>query len=153
DEVRAFMRGVRIPPELRAEHERNLATLHAVDHLEQLVEALREPPARHLLDDPVRTVPRTVLCDALARDEAWLAGGSDPAAERMRALSLGMAGVRKEGRVEALSAAARGELDPDEALARIEALRWLDAVLYHVWRSTHHLEPPGTGSTTDSPAT
>jgi hypothetical protein len=31
-------------------------------------------------------------------------------------------------------------MEPEVALAEIEAMRWLDACAYHLWRAVHHLE-------------
>jgi phosphate:Na+ symporter len=54
-----------------------------------------------------------------------------------------VAQYRRSRRDEVLGLAASGEVEPGDALERLEGLRWLDRVVYHVWRSVHHLAAPG----------
>lgn len=42
-------------------------------------------------------------------------------------------------REEILHRTATGEIGPDHALRLLEAMRWVDALLYHIWRAVHHL--------------
>ncbi len=63
--------------------------------------------------------------------------------DRVCALSRDMAQHRKARRLEALALAVSGDVNPDAALERLEALRWLDRVTYHVWRSVRHPSAPG----------
>jgi phosphate:Na+ symporter len=142
DDVRRFLRVVRAAGPEGGIAERNLSIMHSIDHLEQLVGLLRAPPAADL--DRAAEAIRAEVGAALSRDEAWLSGGTAPAAAELEGLSARMAEERRRRRLLALEGAAAGEMDPDGALSLIEALRWLDAALYHVWRSTRHLEtgPP-----------
>jgi phosphate:Na+ symporter len=68
-------------------------------------------------------------------------------------MSQSIAGIRRAQRVELLASTARGELEPEDAMGRLEAMRWLDRLAYHVWRAIYHLSeelreqvplPPGT---------
>jgi phosphate:Na+ symporter len=47
--------------------------------------------------------------------------------------------LRKTHRIATLSSVASGGLTADEAIARVDAVRRLDALAYHAWRSAAHL--------------
>jgi phosphate:Na+ symporter len=47
--------------------------------------------------------------------------------------------LRKDHRSATLSSVASGRLTADEAIARVEAVRRLEALAYHAWRSAAHL--------------
>lgn len=132
-------------------HDRFVATLHAVDHLERLADALRQT-------EPVRVIPtdadaRRVAAEldrSLDAPLAWLRGGGEradaaPSAEMERA-SLAIAELRRGSRPRLMERTATGDLEPDDALRRLDALRWLDRIAYHAWRATHHLALPVPGS-------
>ena len=46
--------------------------------------------------------------------------------------------------------AVRGRLDADATIGKLDALRWLQRVAYHVWRIDHHLRHSGSEEDTDS---
>lgn len=138
DRVRAFLARVRTSPEDAEVHRRHQSVLHAIDHLERLREALLTPDHPTGLQDPDVARLRQRVADALGRaarqvvgppaDVAWLAAASQAVAEERRA-----------HRPELLQRTAEGEVDPDVTLARLEAMRRVDRVLYHVWRAAAHL--------------
>lgn len=149
-ETRAFLRDVRTSPSSTTEHGRHLAVLHALDHLDRLTEMLEEDTAgRRIQDDGGETL-RKELIGLLEHVGQWLeaSDGHSPA-EALEARSLQMAEHRKRRRIEILELAASGALDPDEALERLEGLRWLDRLIYHVWRAVHHLAAPGDEQVVD----
>lgn len=141
-EVRDFLRHLRTSPAMAREHARHLSVLHAVDHLDRLGEALREAPHRRWFQgDDLETWGASVA-DTLAQVEGELMGEGALSVDRLRGLSQGLAEHRRARRLEVLASAARGEASPGEALQRLEALRWLDRVVYHGWRASHHLAAP-----------
>jgi len=73
----------------------------------------------------------------------WLRDDGASPLPRLEAMSREVAEYRRARRAHVLSLAASGEIDAAEALRWLEGLRWLDRVLYHVWRSVHHLAAPG----------
>jgi phosphate:Na+ symporter len=119
---------------------RYVAVLHAVDHLDRLVERLREPPPDSAADTDYQEAAALGAAE-IGRARMWLAGtdGAEPA-EAWRLLATGTADRRRKQRHETLAAAAAGRLSADTALTRLEAMRWLDSSVYHVWRAVHHLE-------------
>jgi phosphate:Na+ symporter len=118
-----------------------VAQLHAIDHLARLIGRLDLPAAAHraLLQPPMRTAVtqcREVLAQArtglIARPPAdWLTG------LEQRALTLDE--LRRAERLEILRQTAAGEHGPAEAMAALDAIRWLERVTYHAWRACHYL--------------
>ncbi|HSW27960.1 MAG TPA: Na/Pi symporter [Longimicrobiales bacterium] len=143
-EVRSFLGHVRTSSS-SGDHARHLGVLHALDHLDRLDEALREPPGPDRLSGGETGTLRGSAEVVLEEVRAWLEGRGPAPEDRSRSLSQGMARHRRARRLEVLALAASGEVGPEEALERLEALRWLDRVMYHVWRSVHHLAAEGGG--------
>jgi phosphate:Na+ symporter len=127
---------------------REQSLLHACDHLERATELLERRPQLDQLDSVVARAA------AAGRELAAIGAGMradegsgpsqahDPVAvlsERAETTSRDMAELRRVERRDALSATAMGQLHPDTAMARIDALLWLDGMMYHLWRSAHHL--------------
>jgi phosphate:Na+ symporter len=116
-----------------------LSVLHAIDHLERLVERLRAVPDATAIGREYRQAADLVP-PALAAAVGGLLDpdDSDPV-PACRALSEEIAARRRTQRESDLRAAASGRLDPDIALRRLDAMRWLDSAVYHSWRALHHL--------------
>ncbi len=138
-EVRAFLREVRTPPELSAEHRRHLGVLHAMDHLERLADLLDEVPTPSRIAALEDSLPLAEARGALDEAIEWMSTGDGSPPERIVAVARQMATMRHDERHRLLERAARGDVAADEALPLIDAMRWVDAAVYHVWRSVHHL--------------
>lgn len=154
-ETGRFLARVRSQPDSSALHRLHLSILHSIDHLERLVETCREV-------DEMREVAhheelRRIALEQLSRIDMvvrWLQGHTESTPLRVvEAMSQSIAGIRRAQRVELLASTARGELEPEDAMRRLEAMRWLDRLAYHVWRAIYHLSeelreqvplPPGT---------
>jgi hypothetical protein len=50
-----------------------------------------------------------------------------------------MAAFRRTHRDGILRLTAKGEIDPVTADARLDTMRWLDRLMYHLWRAINHL--------------
>lgn len=138
DEVRRFLGKSTSPDAAHTEH--HLSVLHAIEHLERLVERLREWPAQDAIGPDFRELA-SIAPEVLEQAEGWL---RDPSAnpgdvvERCHALSQRVAERRREQRDRNLREAAAGRMDADLALRRLDSMRWLDSSIYHVWRVVHH---------------
>lgn len=143
ERTRGFLQHVRTSPAMGDEHRRHLAVLHALDHVERLAEALKEPQARSgWTSDATETLRVTALA-RLREGALWLeSDGPSPEVE-MEAFSREVADHRRLRRIVILEQAAGGEADPGGVVSRLEGLRWVDRVVYHVWRIVHHLAAPG----------
>jgi phosphate:Na+ symporter len=156
-----------LPAQARAGNGKSqeLATLHAVDHLQRLVGACREDAViRRTISDSALAPQRGSLASAIDAVRSGLA--LEPATEKspekasalvrvIQQVSTGIAHTRREQRTVILERTAGGVIDPTDALERIEAIRWLDRIAYHVWRVTHHLlgeaSGPGNSEAFDDP--
>jgi phosphate:Na+ symporter len=148
-ETRLFLGRVRTEPETQVEHHRHLSALHALDHLERLVDACRDvPPLPTEEHDPVIGVARRRLDEFMRELQPWFeADGTLPPIDgpaRAEAFSDELAEARRTHRIEMLEATAHGRALPDDALARLDAMRWLDRAAYHLFRVVHHLDDAPT---------
>lgn len=139
---------VRVPGGLRAP--RIAGALHVVDHLERLHHRLgQEERIRTLRHDARLTRLSRVLC-ALGEEAA---SGAEPARSEQR-LNRFRRLLRRHHelyRARTLARAAAGEISPEEALARLDAMRWLHRVAYHLWRIRHHLNALEAGGSSAAP--
>src|SRR5690606_5094816 len=123
-----------------AHTEHHLSVLHAIEHLERLVERMREWPAAAAQGSVFREIAAEVP-SVFKQAELWL---HDPSAdpgdlvERCHELSQAVAEARRAQREDNLRAAAAGRMDADLVLRRLDAMRWMDSAVYHVWRVVHH---------------
>lgn len=156
-ETRAFVGGIRSSPEEAREFARHLGILHAVDHLERLIEAVREPPMGGwpVADAAVADVARTASRTGHDLGEAilWLDGGGEGPAPDIGALSRAIAERRRIHRPDVMQRTASGALSPDLGLGALDAMRWIDRLVYHVWRAVHHLDVGGEDRIPESPGT
>lgn len=145
-EVRAFLGKITSPSGTASDHNRHVSVLHAIDHLERLEGRLKHSPQALPGDESVKAlIHRT--CRDLDVIHAWFSAEiPEPPEGIAEALSTHSAEFRRTNRSESLNRAALGKDTPDQTLQRLDALRWLDSSIYHVWRATHHLAVPDTRS-------
>jgi len=140
-EVRRFLADIRSSPETPREHTRHLDVLHAIDHLESLIAALQKTRYLPLFTRP--GAPRQLALDALANlepIESWLSSGEGaPPVAEAAALTANIAEQRRSARLVLMDGTATGKLPPDDALEQMDALRWVDRVVYHICRATLRL--------------
>jgi phosphate:Na+ symporter len=112
--------------------DRRVRLWHALDHLRQLGADLAEP------DNGVRVGE---IADARKPIEMWLAwaggrsaGGGEAAVLELARCSERFAASRKTRRAELLDHLGRGDARPEETMASLETMRWLDGAYYHAWR-------------------
>lgn len=140
-DTRRFLEGVHAQPEARrAELDRHLGLLHALDHLERLAAAAQE----HVPWAELRAVPEvaqvvTQLERALTHVREELEHGRPLTPAALEAESRAIAEARRTGRPRLLEAAARGELAVNRGAEMLETVRWVDRLAYHLWRAAEHL--------------
>ncbi|NUQ67856.1 MAG: Na/Pi cotransporter family protein [Phycisphaerales bacterium] len=125
------------------ESRRQIALVHAIDHLTRLTQTLSHPPLEGIKpgEAPIKGVLEH-LAPALASG----AGSAEPDAPFMGSVSRTIAELRRTERRNLLDAAALGKADPGRSVADVDALLWLDRVGYHLWRAGHYLSPAGTST-------
>ncbi len=139
DEVRHFLAAVRTGAGEEMVHRRHQSVLHAIDHLERLRATLVEPADARALRDPDVVRIREQVAEALSRARMELAAPAPVDTKWLEETAAAVAGARRTHRPELLRRTAAGEMDPDETLERLEAMRHVDRTLYHVWRAAAHL--------------
>lgn len=146
-ETRRFLGRVRSEPESSLEHRRHISILHALDHLDQLGEGFRHGLTAQTGRLAVELGDvATNLAESLGAALEWLGGESSaPALDTAQRMSLALADLRRRQRREVLEQTARGKVSTEDALGRLEAMRWVDRLAYHLWRAIHHLQEPPPG--------
>jgi phosphate:Na+ symporter len=140
-DVRRFLADIRSNPESPREHARHLDVLHTIDHLESLIAALQKTRYLALLAPPgaSRSLADEVQ-DRLAPIKDWLRDGAgSPPIEAAAALTADVAERRRTARLTLMDGTATGDLRPDDALEQMDALRWVDRIVYHICRATLRL--------------
>ncbi|MGO9390195.1 Na/Pi cotransporter family protein [Rhodoblastus sp.] len=159
-QARDFMSEVSGPPDSDREELRLTSTLHALDHVSRLAEIAGEEPefpttkdgpdeerAARLCAKAMRSAQSAVgdiagekaLSDAAAPIDSMetLAAGS--ALARLEESARILADLRRAHRGPTLSKVATGVITADQAMARIETVRRLEALARHAWRGAAHL--------------
>jgi phosphate:Na+ symporter len=127
--------------------------MHAIDHLTRLLSRL-EPP-----DDVLAMLAHPRIQPALAHGRTLLAkaaaGLGDAGADRwlddVTAEAARLAELRRDERPRVLNATSDGSYAPTEALEVLDAMRWLDRVGYHTWRTCHYLDARLPAAKADTP--
>jgi phosphate:Na+ symporter len=147
EEARTFLATVRSDPASESDHRRHVSVLHALDHLQGAVDALRRREALETLRSaPHLAAPRDHLRESLESLVAWCRGGAPTApADEVLAALTDVAPLRRRTRGVVLRRVALGSLEPQEADESLEALALLQAFSHHVLRAVHHLREPAPG--------
>lgn len=145
ERVREFLGQLR--SNASAQHKRHVSLLHALEHTQRLLAALKE-------QDELETVHHhealrqhaATLSQTISRPELAI---EDPAAmeaylDELVACSKQLAAARAQNRIDSMAMAARQELTPAQAEQLMSAMRWLDRLAFHAWRAWLHLgsQPP-----------
>ena len=159
-----FLSDVTGPPETDDEQQRLTSVLHALDHASRLTEAANggvnfatvgdgpeDIRARELCEEAMRTaaaIARAVAAPvpplvAASRRADAMAGPravrTDEAIAELDRCRTQLGEVLRTHRSATLGAVANGTLTADAALVRVDAVRGLEAMSHHAWRSAVHL--------------
>ncbi len=142
DATHAFVDQIHLVDDKSPEWSRLNAVIHVLDHLQRLVERCIEEPerARSLVADVELGRQAARVSDVLQRINIALAAGDDNAAEQIA--SANAAYMRKHAdrlRNAVMAEVAAGSIDVPTGTRRLEGIRWLRRVAYHVWRVSVHL--------------
>jgi phosphate:Na+ symporter len=172
-QAREFLSEVSGPPTSEREEARLTSTLHALDHASRLADVAREEaffaPTKGGSED-VRAVQlcaaamqTAVLAVSDIAAEASLSGAAAPieapdtprarsALAKLEQSAKALQHLRRAHRSATLSAVGSGGLTAEEAMARVDTVRSLDALTHHAWRSTAHLLQLGEEQSEELPA-
>jgi phosphate:Na+ symporter len=159
-EARNFLSEVSGPPDSQREEFRLTSTLHALDHVSRLAEIAGEAPefpatqhgpdearAATLCAQAMRAAVSAVgdiagekaLSEAAAPIDRLETPCAGPALARLEESAGALADLQRAHRGPTLNKVANGEITADQAMARIETLRRLEALARHAWRGAAHL--------------
>jgi phosphate:Na+ symporter len=167
-EAQEFMSEASGPPESQEEQERLTSTLHALDHASRLAEVAGEKGEFGSVPSGSDDVRATELCAEAMRHAVVIAGkvGALPDVPGQAAPVEALDGekevatngapteqalvelehcartldeLQRAHRKMTLSSVAAGAVSADEAIARVDAVRRLEALARHAWRSAAHL--------------
>lgn len=140
DALQSFMGSVQSAHSTPALHARHADALHAIEHLEQIVVALQRsddfaialgsPALRPWLDD---------LAAALEGIGPWVEGRARPPEDALAGIAAVLVDRRRIERARVMDRAVAEGLPPAEALAQLEAMRWIEALGHHAHRAVFHL--------------
>jgi phosphate:Na+ symporter len=163
-----FMSEASGPPESKEEQERLTSTLHALEHASRLAEVAGEKGELGLVPGGSEDVRAAGLCAEAMRNAVLIAGevGALPDARDQTAPVEALDGekevaangvpneqaivelehcaetlreLQRAHREVTLSSVAGGAVSADEAIARVDTVRRLEALARHAWRSAAHL--------------
>ena len=131
---------IKTPAEQVLAHRRHVSALHALDHLTRLYERCRQADRIDLIrQTPALTEAAKRLVDLL--DAKFVKEETAPEfAQHMNTLRKDYRDHRKSFRIETVRSASRGELDTEATMDRMDSVRWLHRVAYHLWRITYHMD-------------
>lgn len=137
---RDFLDLVRTDPDQATDHERHLAILHTLDHLERLcrrldvaVSQIQSVTDHSALEPSKEILLKTIDIATTLSDESTVAGD-------LEGLSDSQAKERKRRRHRLLKDAASGDPSPRQLDQLLRALLWCDRVAFHLWRAAYYLE-------------
>ncbi|MDH7552231.1 MAG: Na/Pi symporter [Spirochaetota bacterium] len=145
EETKHFMSKVKTPPQQKQLYDEHISVLHAIDHLNSIIEACQEAHIVSLLKNSTNfsDMKWNFNTELVESEKALKAESSIDSVEKIQELSQYLANSRKLERVEVLKKTATGQLDSHTALDFIEAIRFIDRLGYHIWRVVRHCIVPG----------
>jgi phosphate:Na+ symporter len=139
-ETQRYVARIGPPDPEQAFDPREVSALHVIDQLRRLLDRCEQRERIGALegDEALRAQARP-LADVLADAAAGSGLGAEAAEEQLEALEAALRKGRSAYRRDALRRASADELTSEQALARLDAWRWLERVAHHAWRVVHHL--------------
>jgi len=164
-QAREFMSRVEGRPESQDEQRRLTSALHALDHTSRLTETAGGMAEFDVTYGGPENVRAAQLCADAMRNAAAAAGqvadlptgpghaatdkkpprstaaatSTDEALARLEHCTAALDDQQRAYRAATLGAVASGVLTADEAIVRVDAVRRLEALSHHAWRSVAHL--------------
>jgi phosphate:Na+ symporter len=154
-QAQVFLSEASGPPESVDEQERLTSTLHALDHASRLAETVDGEGEFDTTPRGPEDMRAAEVCAASMRNAASLAaeiatsfdseeelgatGATEQALAQLERCAKELGELRRDHRRATLGSVAGGVLTADEAITRVDAMRRLEALAHHAWRSAAHL--------------
>lgn len=137
DETSRFVEDIRSDPTSPTVHQRHLALFHALDHQARLYQRCGQKQRIDAIagDDVLRG-----LADQLRHEvTAILEHEDDEKCEkRIDVLRRLLREEHRTYRDEAIAQASLGDIEISDVTLKLDAVRWLHRVTYHIWRILYH---------------
>jgi phosphate:Na+ symporter len=158
--ARDFLSDVSGPPDSDRDELRLTSTLHALDHISRLAEVAGEAPSFPAATDGPDEARAAALCaeamraavaavsdiareaalsDAAAPIDCLETPGAGSALARLEECATQLGDLQRAHRSPTLGKVGTREITADQAMARIETVRRLEALARHAWRGSAHL--------------
>ncbi len=136
--ARIFMEQVRVGPTDQVNLRRLLSCMHALDHLRRFNNRCGQIERIRSLQSEARLVRLSKLLQGSVN---LILQSQEPAVLRKRLDRLRrlLRDQRRSYRDRVMRAMSCHQIDGDTALMRLDGIRWLHRVSYHVWRIVYHL--------------
>jgi phosphate:Na+ symporter len=157
-----FMSEASGPPESEEEQERLTSTLHALHDASRLAEVAGEKGAFRSMPGASEDVRAAELCAEAMRNAVVIAGdvtappdakaalvevldgekataATEQAMAQLEHCAKALHGLQPAHRKATLGSVATGALGADDAMARVDTVRRLEALAHHAWHSAAHL--------------
>ena len=154
-QAQVFLSEASGPPESVDEQERLTSTLHALDHASRLAETVDGEGEFDTTPGGPEDMRAAEVCAVSMRSAASLAaevatsfdseeelgatGATEQALAQLERCAKELRELRRAHRRATLGSVAGGVLTADEAITRVDAIRRLEALAHHAWRSAAHL--------------
>jgi phosphate:Na+ symporter len=137
-ETRNYTDQIEISDNHPAALERRKAIVHVLDHVLRMTHRCTQEERLALLREDDQLAPlaaelRELICELMSDPEA------DGLQDRLDKFRQRMRDLRHVIREETISLTAQRKMNSTTALVRLDAVRWLHRVAYHVWRVAVHL--------------
>lgn len=138
DAMRHFLAQIQTDPVNKYVYTRYLATLHALDHLRRLVHRCNQETRIEILhtEDQLRQLSSVLHDASFTLLESKFSAADE---EKLELLYTRLRQQHDQYRNRMVEAAAQQIIDTDTTLRRLDSVRWLHRVSYHLWRVVHHL--------------
>ena len=154
-QAQVFLSEASGPPESADEQERLTSTLHALDHASRLAETVDGEGEFDTTPGGPEDMRAAEVCAVSMRNAASLAaevatsfdseeelgamGATEQALVQLERCAKELGELRRDHRRATLGSVGGGVLTADEAITRVDAMRRLEALAHHAWRSAAHL--------------
>lgn len=130
----------KIPSKTQRDREKHIELLHTIDHLNRLLRVIQEP---NMIETPeVKRRLNEKWVDLFVDIKVHLqeAEELEHITNILEEASTNMAKERKRRREEYFERTVSSEAEVEVAISNVEAVLWIDRLIYHYWRATARMQ-------------
>ena len=139
-EVRKFVQRIKTDPEQKNDYSKHLSVIHALDHLERLMNALFDViKDRHFTQESFSEIRMTLLNQISLSLHALLTEDFGTVINQIEQESKSIEHYTEDLRDVLIERAAQKHVDPHTINEQLRTLRLFDRISKHIWRASYHL--------------